>query len=137
MDTEVRQGNGGAGNRGGWYFIRGIPIAVIFTLVGTIGGQTLAFVLYLKGLEAKVEKVDDKQTEHGLKLDKTDGKLDALSLKFQDSNVPAALNASRITAVESAIAELRGRVSDNERKLLRLEATQNTSEMRRRAERDR
>lgn len=137
MDSENRQQERGESHRGGWYFIKGIPVAVIVTLVLTLGGQSLAFVLYLKGIETRVENVSEKQIEHGRALDKTNDKLDRLVITVQEGNTPSAINAARISSLETAVSDIKGRVAENERLLIRMQAAQNATDMRSRAARER
>ncbi len=132
MDYEERQNGGGAGvtSRGGWYFIKGVPIAVIVTLALGLGSQTIAWTWFMASLWNSVQIVSDKQ-------DKTDVKLDRLTVTVQEASTPSAVNAARISSLETTAAELKGRVSENERQIIRMQAAQAATDLRARAWRER
>jgi NAD/NADP transhydrogenase beta subunit len=124
MDGDERQYEREAAKRGGWYVIKGIPIAVIVTLASTLIPQTVAVTWFLSSLATKLESVQEKQSESGVKLDRADVKIDALNSVVQNGSVPTALNQRRIEEVErqqvrfdAELSQLATRVSENERKL--------------------
>lgn len=101
----------------GWYVQRGIPLIPIATFLLALVIQTVLGVRYISALESEVKAQGRGQVDLGVKVEKLEVKIDAVTASVQQGSVPAALNQRAIADLERQVSSLQVRVAENERRL--------------------
>lgn len=132
MPIDGRQDERGnpASHRGGWYVIRGIPVATIIALFVAIVPQAVIFTVYL-GRIAFVQEI------HGQKIEFIEKKVDDVSTILAGTQVPSAINGRRLDELERQLAQIASGMVQLQSKMLDQERALATEAMRGRAARER
>jgi hypothetical protein len=89
-----------------WHVQRGIPVIPMLVFIVTITAQGFIAVRYVVALEQKLSEMERGQARIETRVDRLDTKVDLLSGRFDNAQVPAAVNTRRIEDIERRLSDL-------------------------------